>query len=158
MIYNEDLANAVKYKDVNANLVNKLKRKKPGNLDQTFQDLHQQVFEEIDCLKCANCCKTTSPIFYMKDIERAAKALRMKPLAFIEQYLKVDEDNDYILKSAPCAFLDYENYCTIYKDRPTACREYPHTDRKRMVQILDLTLKNTTICPAVARIFTHLNV
>ena len=77
MIYSEDLANAIKYKDVNANLVNKLKRKKPGNLDQTFQDLHQQVFEEIDCLKCANCCKTTSPIFYMKDIERAAKALRI---------------------------------------------------------------------------------
>jgi Fe-S-cluster containining protein len=156
MIYDSDLAQAEKSKEINSKLVDKLKRKKPSNLDVTFQDLHDQVFEEIDCLQCANCCKTTSPIFYMKDIERAAKALRLKPNTFIEQYLKIDEDKDYILKSSPCPFLDYENYCTIYKDRPTACREYPHTNRKRIVQILDLTLKNTQICPAVARIFTQL--
>lgn len=157
MIYSKDLENAEKRKELNAKLVEKLKRKKPANLDQVFQAAHDKVFEEIDCLQCANCCKTTSPVFYMKDIERAAKALRMKPAHFIDQYLKIDEDKDYILKSAPCPFLDYENYCTIYKDRPTACREYPHTDRKRMVQILDLTLKNTAICPAVARIFNHLD-
>jgi Fe-S-cluster containining protein len=94
----------------------------------------------------------------MKDIERAAKALRIKPNAFIEQYLKIDEDKDYILKSSPCVFLDYDNYCTIYKDRPTACREYPHTDRKRIVQIIDLTLKNAHVCPAVAKIFTKLDI
>lgn len=157
MIYLKDLENAEKRKEVNAKLVDRLKRKKPTNLDQTFQHFHDSVFEEIDCLQCANCCKTTSPIFYMKDIERAAKAIKLKPSQFIEQYLKLDEDKDYILKSAPCPFLDYENYCTIYKDRPTACREYPHTDRKRIVQILDLTLKNASICPAVARIFNHLN-
>jgi hypothetical protein len=156
MIYANDLINAEKHKEVNAKLVDKLKRKKPSNLDQNFQKLHEQVFEEIYCLKCANCCKTTSPIFYMKDIERASKALKIKPSIFINQYLKVDEEKDYVLKSAPCPFLDYENYCVIYKDRPTACREYPHTDRKRMVQILDITLKNTHICPAVARIFTRL--
>jgi uncharacterized protein len=158
MLYSKDLEIAQKRKETNTKLVEKLKRKKPSNLDQTFQELHDEVFEEIDCLQCANCCKTTSPIFYMKDIERAAKALRIKPNAFIEQYLRIDEDKDYILKSSPCVFLDYENYCIIYKDRPTACREYPHTNRKRMVQILDLTLKNAHVCPAVARIFTKIEI
>ncbi len=158
MLYSKDLEIAEKRKEINTKLVEKLKRKKPSNLDHTFQELHDEVFEEIDCLQCANCCKTTSPVFYMKDIERAAKALRIKPNAFIEQYLKIDDDKDYILKSSPCAFLDYENYCTIYKDRPTACREYPHTDRKRMVQILDLTLKNSHVCPAVARIFNKIDI
>jgi hypothetical protein len=93
----------------------------------------------------------------MKDIERASKALRIKPTQFIENYLMIDDDKDYVLKSAPCPFLDYENYCTIYKDRPTACREYPHTNRKRIHQILDLTLKNTLVCPAVASIFKLIN-
>jgi Fe-S-cluster containining protein len=158
MLYSKELEIAEKRKEINAKLVEKIKRKKPSNLDKTFQELHDQVFEEIDCLNCANCCKTTSPIFYMKDIERAAKALRIKPNAFIEQYLKIDEDKDYILKSSPCVFLDYDNYCTIYKDRPTACREYPHTDRKRIVQIIDLTLKNAHVCPAVAKIFTKLDI
>lgn len=126
-----------------------LKREDSRDLDEKFHSLHEEVFAETDCLTCANCCKTTSPIFYQTDIERASKALRMKPGQFVEKYLRVDEDKDYVLKTAPCPFLDRENYCSIYQDRPKACREYPHTDRKKMIQILDLTYKNTLVCPAV---------
>lgn len=127
----------------------KLKRKKPKDLDDVVHRLHDEAFEEIDCLKCANCCKTTSPIFYERDIDRVAKRLRMRPSEFIEKYLHIDKDKDYVLNVAPCPFLDSENYCLVYEDRPTACREYPHTDRKRFHQILDLTIKNTAVCPAV---------
>jgi Fe-S-cluster containining protein len=73
----------------------------------------------------------------------------MKPGELIDKYLRVDEDKDYVVKSSPCPFLGADNYCSVYEDRPKACREYPHTDRKKMVQILDLTLKNTQVCPAV---------
>jgi Fe-S-cluster containining protein len=126
-----------------------LKRKDPRKVDDEFHATHEAVFEEVDCLTCANCCKTTSPIFYQTDIERVAKSLRMKPGDFIEKYLRIDEDKDYVLKSSPCPFLDGDNYCQVYEDRPKACREYPHTDRKRMVQITELTFKNTSVCPAV---------
>ena len=133
-----------------------LKRKDSRKVDDMFHRNHEQVFEEMDCLTCANCCKTTSPIFYQTDIERVAKSLRMKPGDFIEKYLRIDEDNDYVLKSSPCPFLDAENYCSVYEDRPKACREYPHTDRKKMVQITELTLKNTLVCPAVFEIVERL--
>jgi uncharacterized protein len=126
-----------------------LKKKDPRKVDDLFHTKHEEVFEELNCLHCANCCKTTSPIFYQTDIERLAKALRLKPGDFIEKYLKIDEDKDYVLKSSPCPFLDDQNYCKVYDDRPKACREYPHTDRKKMVQIMDLTHKNTLVCPAV---------
>jgi uncharacterized protein len=126
-----------------------LKKKDSRKVDDVFHQVHEEVFEQIDCLTCANCCKTTSPIFYQTDIERVSKALRMKPGDFVEKYLRVDEDKDYVLKSAPCPFLDQENYCTVYADRPKACREYPHTNRKKMVQITELTSKNTVVCPAV---------
>lgn len=133
----------------NKKFLNGLKRKDPRKLDDAFHSVHDEVFEEIDCLTCANCCKTTSPIFYQTDIERVAKSLRMKPGDFIETYLRIDDDQDYVLKSSPCPFLDADNYCKVYDDRPKACREYPHTNRKKMVQILDLTHKNTLVCPAV---------
>ncbi|HXC07233.1 MAG TPA: YkgJ family cysteine cluster protein [Bacteroidia bacterium] len=133
----------------NRKLFEKLKRKKPKDLDEQFDALHDDAFSRIDCLQCANCCKTTSPIFYEKDIERASKSLHLKPGQFIEKYLHIDEDKDYVLNSAPCPFLDSENYCLIYADRPGACREYPHTNRKRMYQVLDLAMKNTLVCPAV---------
>jgi Fe-S-cluster containining protein len=126
-----------------------LKKKDPRKVDDLFHTKHEEVFEEINCLNCANCCKTTSPIFYQTDIERVAKSLRLKPGEFIEKYLRIDEDKDYVLKSSPCPFLDDQNYCKVYDDRPKACREYPHTDRKKMVQIMDLTHKNTLVCPAV---------
>jgi Fe-S-cluster containining protein len=133
-----------------------LKKKDARKVDAAFHLVHDEVFEEIDCLECANCCKTTSPIFYQTDIERVAKSLRMKPGDFIEKYLRIDEDKDYVLKSSPCPFLDSENYCSVYEDRPKACREYPHTNRKKMVQIMELTHKNSLVCPAVLEMVERL--
>jgi len=139
-------------KKQNQNFLKKLKAKPPKNLDQVFHTAHEEVFAKTDCLACANCCKTTSPIFYQCDIERAAAAVKLKSGDFIQTYLFMDEDGDFVLKQAPCPFLDAENYCSIYKDRPAACREYPHTNRKKMFQILDLTFRNTLVCPAVLEI------
>jgi len=133
-----------------------LKRKDPRKVDDAFHEVHEAVFEEVDCLTCANCCKTTSPIFYPADIDRLAKFLRMKPGEFMQEYLRVDEDRDYVLKSSPCPFLDEDNYCKVYEDRPKACREYPHTNRKKMVQITTLTYKNTLVCPAVLEMVERL--
>lgn len=133
-----------------------LKKKQPKNLDDLVHGLHDEVFEEIDCLSCANCCKTTSPMIRENDIDRLAKALRMKPSQVIEKYLHLDSDGTYIVNSAPCPFLGADNYCSVYEGRPTACREYPHTNRKRFYQILDLTLKNTHICPAVFQVVERL--
>ena len=133
----------------NRKFLNGLKKKDSRRVDDAFHGVHYEVFEETDCLTCANCCKTTSPIFYQNDIERVAKSLRMRPGDFITKFLRTDEDGDYVLQTAPCPFLDEDNHCQVYEDRPKACREYPHTDRKKMVQIMDLTLKNTLVCPAV---------
>jgi Fe-S-cluster containining protein len=130
----------------------KLKKKNSRELDAMFHQEHERVFKKTDCLSCANCCKTTSPIFRDVDIKRISKKLRFSESQFINKYLRIDEDKDYVLTQAPCPFLDNANYCSIYEDRPLACREYPHTDRKNMYQILDLTHKNTLICPAVVEI------
>ena len=137
-------------------LFNKLMRNPARDLDDTVHQFHEEAFEKIDCLSCGNCCKTTSPIFYQKDIDRLAKHFRIRPAEVIEKYLHIDEDNDYVLNSSPCVFLAEDNYCAVYESRPTACREYPHTDRKRVHQVFDLTAQNALICPAVFYIFKKL--
>ncbi len=152
MVYQEDIHRAHSNFKANEKFLKNLKRTRPKNLDDNFHASHDEVFSEIDCLKCANCCKTTSPIFIQSDIDRMAKALKMKSGEFIVQYLEMDEDGDFVLRSAPCPFLGEDNKCLVYEDRPRACREYPHTNRKRMYQIMDLTLRNTLVCPAVSRI------
>jgi len=156
MNLNELKKNAVGQKKSNKKLVQKLKKKKGKEVDELFHEAHDKAFECIDCLKCANCCKTTGPLFTNKDIDRISKHLNLKPTKFIDQYLRIDEDNDYVLQSTPCTFLGEDNYCSIYEVRPKACAEYPHTDRNKQQQILNLNLKNTEVCPAVFEIFEQI--
>ncbi|ANH61296.1 MULTISPECIES: YkgJ family cysteine cluster protein [Dokdonia] len=130
----------------------KLRNKPPKKLDYIMQELHEEEFERTDCLTCANCCKTTGPLFTDKDIQRISKHFRMKEFDFIKTYLRVDEDKDYVLQETPCTFLGADNYCSIYEVRPKACREFPHTDRKKFQQISKLTLENVKMCPAAFNI------
>lgn len=133
-----------------------LAKKKSKKLDEMIHPIHTDVFKKIDCLKCANCCKTTSPIFRDVDIKRLSKHLRMNEANFIKQYLRMDDENDYVLLQSPCSFLQEDNTCSVYEHRPMACKEYPHTDRKNMYQIVDLTINNLDICPAVGLIINQL--
>lgn len=151
--FNEE--SRLKYPE-NRKFFDRLKNKKLKNLDQAFHPKHDEVFEKIDCLECANCCKTTSPIFSDIDIDRIAKHLRIRPAELVKQHLHLDSDGDYVLNSSPCTFLGSDNYCSIYDYRPKACREYPHTDRKNIAGILPLTLDNTKVCPAVFEIVEQL--
>jgi len=149
----------IKAKDAlkaNKKLLQQIKKKKPKNLDAVVHELHDDAFEQIDCLECANCCKSISPIVTDKDIQRIAKKLRMKPSAFVAEFLNLDSENDYVFKKQPCPFLGEDNYCSIYEARPKACAEYPHTDRRKFIQLLPLSLKNTVICPAVLQVFVGL--
>lgn len=133
-----------------------LNQKSNRKLDEQFHGQHEDMFAKVDCLDCANCCKTTSPIFRDIDIERIAQHLRIRPSELTQKYLHIDEDGDWVLNQSPCTFLDEENKCRIYEVRPKACREYPHTDRKNMSQILDLTYRNTLVCPIVAKIVENI--
>lgn len=130
----------------------RLSRKPPKDLDKLMVELHEAEFAVTDCLQCANCCKTTGPLFTDRDIERLSSHFRMRPSTFIETYLRLDEDNDYVLQSLPCPFLGNDNYCSVYDVRPKACREFPHTNRRKFQQISSLTLKNVAICPAAFNI------
>ncbi len=133
-----------------------IKKSRMRELDDTIHALHEEAFDEIDCLECANCCRSLGPRVTDRDIERIASALRIKPQEVISRHLRIDEDNDYVFQSMPCPFLCADNYCSIYENRPKACREYPHTDRKKFYQIHALTVRNASTCPAVFQILEEL--
>ncbi len=140
----------------NAAFFRQLSKKDSGKVDEAFRRLHEEVFDEVNCLDCGNCCKSLGPRITDADIRRISAALKIKPSELTEKYLRLDEDNDYVFCTMPCPFLDSDNQCKIYENRPRACRDYPHTDRRRIQQILDITLKNTAICPAVFEIVERL--
>lgn len=144
---------AAHQKKSNKKLVKKLKQLNYRKLDEIVHSLHYHKFEEANCLECANCCKSISPIITYQDINRIAKHLKEKPSKLIEQYFSIDEDDDYVFRKQPCPFLGEDNYCSIYDHRPRACRDYPLTDRIKFYQALDVSVKNTAVCPVVYEIF-----
>jgi Fe-S-cluster containining protein len=111
--------------------------------------LHDEAFSKIDCLQCANCCKNYSPRFKTPDIKRISKHLKMRESDFIEKFLRVDEDGDFVVRSTPCPFLGQDNFCSIYEQRPSDCHRFPYTDEDVFIKRAQLTLKNSTFCPAV---------
>jgi hypothetical protein len=156
LTFAENKVLAFKNKKENATFFRQVAAKPPGRVDEAFQNLHEEVFAEVNCLECANCCKTLGPKLNNNDIRRISGVLRIKVSEFEEKYLRLDEDQDYVFAKMPCAFLEEDNTCKIYEDRPRACREYPHTDQRRIHQILDITLKNIETCPAVFEIVERL--
>jgi uncharacterized protein len=109
--------------------------------------LHEEAFERVDCLQCAACCKNYSPRFKTPDVKRISRHLGMKESQFIESYLKVDEEGDFVVRSTPCPFLGSDNLCSIYEVRPSDCARFPYTDEDVIYRRQALTLKNTSFCP-----------
>lgn len=135
----------------------KLRKRRSAQDDALINEVHDLVFSNINCLECANCCKTHSPIILQKDIERISKHLNIKQNEFVSKYLLFDEDGDWVFHTVPCTFLQTDNKCSIYEVRPKACQEYPHTNRKKIYQIAELTLVNAEICPAVLPILNSIS-
>jgi len=119
-------------------------------------DLNETAYEKINCLNCAACCKNYSPRFKTPDIKRIAKHLDLKEGLFIEKYLNLDEEGDYVVKTKPCPFLGDDNYCSIYEVRPSDCARFPYTDEDVILKRVPLTLKNSTFCPIVYYVLEEL--
>lgn len=134
-----------------------LARSDKNKILKQLPQLHAEAFEKINCLECANCCKNYSPRFKTPDVKRISKHLGLKESDFIEKYLRVDEDGDFVVKSSPCPFLGADNYCSIYDVRPSDCARFPYTDEDIIVKRQALTLKNSTFCPIVFYVLERLN-
>jgi len=128
---------------------NFLQRADKKKVLKQLPDLHKEAFSKIDCLSCAACCKNYSPRFKTPDIKRISKLLRMKEGVFIETYLTLDNEGDYVTQSSPCPFLGEDNFCSIYEHRPSDCHRFPYTDEDVLLKRPAITLKNATFCPAV---------
>ena len=131
-------------------------KKKAREVNNKADQLHEEVFSELDCLDCANCCKSIPPLLNEQDIKRIAKFLGIKAGHFKEEYTRIDEDGDIVLKTVPCIFLEEDNKCRVYEVRPKACREYPHTDNAQFMKNLKLHMENVAYCPAVYHIVSRL--
>lgn len=128
----------------------KLEKNPPRGLDKMTTAVEKEVWKEVDCLTCANCCKTMSPTYTTGDIKRIAAHLDMKVDEFKKKWLyKERSTGDWLNKQQPCQFLNLkDNKCSIYAVRPLDCSGFPHLPKKRMVDYMHVHKQNVEYCPA----------
>jgi len=146
-----------KSKDKHKYFKNFLARAEKNAVLKQLPQLHKEAFEKVDCLQCAACCKNYSPRFKTPDVKRISRHLGMKESIFIETYLRVDEDGDFVVQSVPCPFLGADNFCSIYAIRPSDCARFPYTDEDVMIKRQKLTLKNASFCPITFYVLENLS-
>lgn len=142
----------------NSKLISKL-HKQVSNQKVTAekaQNIHDEIFDKMDCLQCANCCKSIPPIVSKRDIKRIAIHLNLSPGQFEEKYTLLDEDGDRVINASPCPFLEENNACRIYEQRPHACRAYPHSGNFEFKKNINLHKRNAKYCPALFQILKRL--
>jgi len=136
----------------------RLEKNTPANLDRLTTIVEKEVWQEVDCLTCANCCKTMTPTYTGEDIRRISKHLHMSANAFKKKWLTKDKSNgDWMNKSTPCQFLNLENNkCSIYHVRPVDCAGFPHLPKKKMVDYMHVHKQNIEYCPATFKMVEKL--
>jgi Fe-S-cluster containining protein len=131
----------------------KLEKDPPKKLDQLAATIEQEVWKEVNCLTCANCCRAMTPTYTQKDIERISSHFGMTVDRFKDKWLyKERGSGDWLNRNTPCQFLDLEtNRCTIYEIRPADCAGFPHLPKKKMVEYMHVHKQNVELCPATYR-------
>ncbi|HEX2606496.1 MAG TPA: YkgJ family cysteine cluster protein [Flavisolibacter sp.] len=135
----------------------KLENHPPADLDSYVDPIDSEVWKEVDCLACSNCCRTMSPTYTFKDLQRISRHLNMTISQFKAKWLFRNRKGEWMNKVQPCQFLDRKtNLCRIYAVRPLDCAEFPHLTKKKVVQFIHVHHQNVNHCPATFRMVERL--
>lgn len=131
--------------------LSKLEKAPPRGLDKLTSRAEGEVWKEVECLSCANCCKTMTPTFTPADIRRISAHFNMTQDEFKKKWLRQERggNRDWLNVKQPCQFLNLEdNKCSIYEIRPVDCAGFPHLPKKKMVDYIHIHKQNIEYCPA----------
>lgn len=132
----------------NYDFLNSLKGLDSSDLNRDVLEISQSVSSQIDCTKCANCCRSLSVGIDYQDISTLANHQETQISDFKNQYVVKDYKNDLVFKQRPCAFLK-NNSCSVYSCRPKVCRRYPYLDENNFTERFGNILSNIGVCPIV---------
>src|SRR5690606_2994858 len=149
--------NSKKNKSKFKRFLSKIEKNPPKKINKITVMADMEGWPVVDCLECANCCKTVTPTYLSSDIKRIATHLQMSPKDFKSKWLVKDDGGDWINNSTPCQFLNLtDNKCSNYPFRPKDCSGFPHHKKKPMVDYIHVYKQNLEYCPATYKLIENL--
>ncbi len=148
----------VEYEVENLRFRQFLKSKEDDFLDEKVIALHHEIAPQIDCTACGNCCQTLMINVTEKECTSMSAFLNQSVPEFKDQYIETSEAGTMmIMNTIPCNFLK-DKKCTVYENRFTECREFPHLHKKGFKQRIFGTLMHYGRCPIIYNVIEALKV
>lgn len=132
-----------------------LKTQNPLAIDAIVHQLNATITPQINCMECGNCCKSLMINVTPIEAEKVANTMQISVENFKEKYIEESQGGALVIHQVPCSFLQ-NNACTIYDDRFTECREFPHLHKPNFINRLFGTFYNYGICPIVFNVIEGL--
>lgn len=126
-------------------------------LDEKVHTLNNQITPLIDCTACGNCCRQLMINVTTAELAEVATTLQISTAQFEDEYIEKSQQGKMIMNSIPCHFLG-NNKCSIYTNRFTECRAFPHLDKPNFKGRLFGTLMHYGMCPIVYNVIETLKV
>lgn len=130
-----------------------LSSRRARQADQLAERFGREAQARMDCRTCAACCRHCHVPVDEAETDRLAGRLGLPILEFRRQHMDPDDDGDPALR-APCVLLD-GSLCSVYEDRPAACRGYPYIGGEiapRMIAVIERARE----CPIVFEMLERL--
>lgn len=126
-------------------------------LDSIVHSINDDVSSQIDCTKCANCCKVFDSVLDEEDVIKLSSGLNLNKDEFKKAYLveSQEEKDCYNFIKVPCPFLK-DNKCSVYENRPKDCQSFPHLHKEEFLTRLIGVIQNYSICPIVFNVYEQL--
>lgn len=134
-----------------------LKQQDRDFIDSIVHPLNDTITPQIDCTQCGNCCKSLMINVTTREAEVLATRLQLSLAAVKEKYIEESDQGQLIMNTIPCHFLSGSS-CSIYEDRFSECREFPHLHKPHFTGRLFGTMMYYGMCPIIFNVVEQLKV
>ena len=134
-----------------------LKNRNTEELDVIVHSVYDEISAAIDCTLCGNCCKSLVINVMQQEIAPLAAHLHLSVEDTKEKYIEESQQGNCFINTIPCHFLS-DNKCTIYEQRFTECRDFPHLHKPGFKARLSGTLMHYGRCPIIYNVIEEVKV
>lgn len=134
-----------------------IKQQDKEQTDRIVHQINKWVSDKIDCTQCGNCCRSLMINITVEEAEMLALKKGISLITIKEKYVEESLGGQLIINTIPCHFLE-ENRCTIYADRFTECRDFPHLHKPNFAGRLFSTMMYYSMCPIIFNVVEELKI
>jgi Fe-S-cluster containining protein len=124
-------------------------------IDELVHRINDEITPLVDCQQCGNCCRSLMINVEQHELKAIADQLQTNTEQLKEKHIETSQQGMMIMNAIPCAFLN-NNSCTVYENRFSECRQFPHLDRPNFPDRLFGTLMHYGRCPIIYNVVEEL--